>query len=295
MKLTDILRARAKGEEELASALELDLGADIDGEGVESLPTAEIEPNPYQPRRRIQPTELAELAASIEEHGLLHPIVVRPVPHGYQLVAGERRLRACQTLGWERIPAIVREMDDQTTAELALIENIQRKDLDVFEEAEGYRRLIEEFGFTQEELARRIGCAQSTIANRLRLLRLPPEIQEIISREMISERHARALLRLPDGEMQMAVLERIIGEGLSVKATERMVKTILEGEKRPRGKQSWVGIIKDTRPFLNSLHKLTEGLKRTGLAVDVRQRSEGEDELVIEIHIAKAKKGQTEG
>ena len=170
----------------------------------------DISPNPFQPRQNFSPENLDELAQSIKTYGLLQPILVRRHQGAYQLVAGERRLRACKLLGWQKIPAVIREVNDSAMAAMALIENLQRENLSYFEEAEGYQRLLDEFGLTQEVLAQRIGKSQSTIANKMRLLKLATSIQQKLLEAGLSERHARALLRLPDNESREKVLEKII-------------------------------------------------------------------------------------
>jgi ParB family chromosome partitioning protein len=287
VKLTDLLRSRSVKEESEEAAPSLGTEGKIHWrEEIVAVPIEEIRPSPYQPRQRIDEGKIEELAASIAEHGLLHPVVVRMREGGYELVVGERRWRACRRLGWRSIPAVVKALSEQAAAELALIENLQRKDLDFFEEAEGYQRLITEFDLTQEELAKRIGCSQSAIANKLRLLRLHPEVREaIISREMITERHARALLRLGSPEEQLEMIERIAKEGLSVKKVEQLIAA---REQKGKGKgQRWIGVIKDMRPFMNSLRKLTAQLERAGLAVRIEEEAKGQDEVVIHIRIGR--------
>lgn len=291
VKLTDLLRSRpVKEDEESASVLETE--ANIHWrEEIIAVPIEQIKPSPYQPRKRMDEGKLEELAASIGEHGLLHPVVVRMRDDAYELVVGERRWRACQRLGWRSIPAVVRELSEQAAAELALIENLQRKDLDFLEEAEGYQRLITEFDLTQEELAQRVGCSQSAIANKLRLLRLDPKVREaIISREIISERHARALLRLESAEEQLEMIQRIAKEELSVKNVEKLIAD--RGRKGKTRGQKWVGVIKDVRPFMNSLRKLTGQLERAGLAVEVQEEAKGPDDLIIQIRIGR--RGETQ-
>ncbi|HHX01263.1 MAG TPA: nucleoid occlusion protein [Firmicutes bacterium] len=241
---------------------------------VQSLPISRIEPNPFQPRISFDPEPLQELAESIATHGLLHPIIVRLVDQRYQLVTGERRLRACKLLGWTTIPAVVKIMDDRTAAEMALIENLQRRDLHFLEEAEGYQKLIAEFELTQEELAKRIGKSQSSIANRLRLLRLDPDIRSIISREMISERHARALLQLESSQEQMEVLGIITAQSLSVRETEELIRKKLQQKAAP-SKQNRKIVIKDIRLFTNGVKELTRSLTNSGLQVTYK---EDEDE-----------------
>lgn len=295
MKLTDLLRARSVKEDREDAAPPLEMEGKVQWrEEIVAVPIEEIRPSPYQPRKRIDQGKIEELAASIAEHGLLHPVVVRMIEGGYELVVGERRWRACQRLGWRSIPAVVRTLSEQAAAELALIENLQRKDLDFFEEAEGYQRLITEFDLTQEELARRVGCSQSAIANKLRLLRLHPQVREaIISREIISERHARALLRLESPGEQLAMIERIAKEELSVKKVEQLIAA-REGKERSKG-QRWIGVMKDVRPFMNSLRKLTGQLERAGLAVTIEEESKGRDEVVIQIRIGRRSRDSEEG
>ena len=195
--------------------------------GPVEIPLDRIRPNPYQPRRRFDEAEMATLVASIREHGILQPILVVETIDGYQLVAGERRLRAAQTVGLERIPAIVRHLDDQAQLEVALIENLQREDLDPIESALGFRRLIDEFGFSHEDIAARVGRARSTVANTLRLLDLAPVVQVAVVERRITEGHARALGGL-SVEHQEHVLESVIDQDLSVRQTEELVRRLRE-------------------------------------------------------------------
>jgi ParB family chromosome partitioning protein len=186
-----------------------------------------VQPNPYQPRRRFEPAELATLTASVKEHGVLQPILVTETIDGYQLVAGERRLRAAIAAGLERIPAIIRQLDDRSRLELALIENLQREDLDPIESAHGFRRLIDEFGFTHEQIAARVGRARSTVANTLRLLDLAPAVQAAVGDRRLTEGHARALGGL-SVEHQEHVLATVIDQDLSVRQTEELVRRLRE-------------------------------------------------------------------
>lgn len=265
-------------------------------EEIETLSIKVIEPSPFQPRMDFDQDGLNELASSISEHGLLHPIVVRKVGNGYQLIAGERRLRACKILEWDMIPAIVKILDDKIAAEMALIENLQRRDLHFLEEAEGYERLIAGFDLTQDELAKRIGKSQSSIANRLRLLKLDQEIRKIISREMISERHTRALLKLPNGEQQRKMIDIIVEEGLSVRQTEEKISNWLEETTSSITKQSKAQghkklIFKDIRLFTNSLKELTNSLTSSGLNIDYKEE-ENEDFYQVSVMIEKPKRGE---
>jgi ParB family chromosome partitioning protein len=182
-----------------------------------------ISPNPYQPRERIDPAALEGLIESIQQNGILQPVTVRRSGDGYQLVAGERRWRAALQMGLPAIPAVVRDVNDQQMLELALIENIQREDLNPIEKARAYQQLIKTFNLTQEQAAARLGQDRSTVANFIRLLELPEEIQEIVSRETISMGHARALLALDDRKRQWEVCQRIVRDDLSVRATEVLV------------------------------------------------------------------------
>jgi ParB family transcriptional regulator, chromosome partitioning protein len=191
------------------------------------IPLARIAPNPYQPRGVVDEASLAELAASIAEHGVLQPILVTETLDGYRLVAGERRVRASRLAGLERIPAVVRELADSAQLELALVENIQREDLDPLEEARAYRQLVDEFGYTQEKLAQRMGKARPTIANSLRLLDLDPEVQAALAAGIITQGHARALAGLPV-DRQARVLGVVVERELSVRQAEELVRRLRE-------------------------------------------------------------------
>ena len=196
---------------------------------IQELPIASIQPSPYQARRTFSSQALQELALSIRQHGLLQPISVRALPGGrYQLIAGERRLRACRLIGQATIRAVVLSVDEHQAALLCMVENLQREGLHFFEEAEGFASLIRVHGLTQEQVAERLGKQQSTIANKLRLLRLPQQVREIVIRCGLSERHARALLRLPNASMQLQIAQRIAAEGLNVRATDTLVERILQ-------------------------------------------------------------------
>jgi ParB family chromosome partitioning protein len=183
-----------------------------------------VRPNPYQPRTRIDEEALSELTASIEASGLLQPIVVRPKSGSYELIAGERRWRAVQRLGWEKVPAVIKEVDDQTLLTLALIENLQRNNLSAIDEAVGYRRLMEEFTVPQGEVARLVGRNRSTVANLLRLLKLPKDVQALVHEGKLSEGHARALLALEDDARILDMAKQAVAEGWSVRETEERVR-----------------------------------------------------------------------
>jgi ParB family chromosome partitioning protein len=259
---------------------------------VREIPIDRVRANPYQPRRQFDERELKELAASIETYGLLQPVLVRPKSNSwYELIAGERRVRAVRLLGRATIPALVRELDDEDMGLLALLENLQRLDLSFWEEAEGYARLLSEFDLTQEELAQRLGKSQSTIANKLRLLRLPDSIRHNISREIFTERHARALLRLPEAETQEKVAEKIVSENLTVQATEQWIARIL-GETKPKEKKArFIRVYKDIRLFINSVRRAAAELRQAGLEVTVKER-ETDNSWEISIVVPKQKDDQ---
>jgi ParB family chromosome partitioning protein len=198
--------------------------------GYRVIPVARIAPNPLQPRREFTKEQLAELESSIRENGLLQPLVVRPAspsaPAGaeWELVAGERRWRAVRRLGWTEVPVVVREMDDRTLLVLAIVENVQRAELSPLEEADGYRRLIDEFGYTQKEVAESVGRERSTVANLLRLLQLPASVQRLVTEGALSMGHARAILGLEDERRMSELARRVAEEGMSVRAVEEQVR-----------------------------------------------------------------------
>ena len=189
------------------------------------IPIDRIKRNPYQPRQRFDEAELEQLAASIRDHGVLQPVLVTETLEGYQLVAGERRVRAAELAGLERVPAIVRQIAPRDQLELALVENLQREDLDPIEQAHAYRQLIDEFSFTQEALAARVTKARSTVANTLRLLELEPAVQDAIASGLITEGHGRALGALP-GPAQVQLLEVVLARDLSVRQTEELARRL---------------------------------------------------------------------
>lgn len=197
------------------------------------LPIQKIEPNPFQPRKHFDDDELRALSDSIAKHGVIQPLTVRALENGfYQIVAGERRWRAARMAGLDEVPAVVVEADDRTTAELALIENLQRQDLDPIEEAQGYRRLIDEYNLTQEQVAESVGKSRPAVANALRLLALPDDLLDLLADSTITSGHARALLSLPDEQKQRDAAERIVRSELSVRQTEALCKSLLK-ESRP--------------------------------------------------------------
>jgi ParB family chromosome partitioning protein len=192
--------------------------------GLRELPIGSVKPNPFQPRTRMDEGQLDELVASIQASGLLQPVVVRPRDGGYELIAGERRWRAATRLGWTKIPAIVKDVDDRTLLTLALIENLQRDDLSPMDEAAGYQRLAAEFKLPHGEIARLVGRNRATVANLLRLLQLPAEVQDIVHDRKLSEGHARALLGLAEPEAMIALARQAVEEGWSVREMEARVR-----------------------------------------------------------------------
>lgn len=201
-------------------------------EGVQELHISNIHPNPNQPRRHFEESALQELADSIRQHGVLEPLIVRPVDGSYEIVVGERRWRACQIAGVTVVPVLIRELSEREAMELALVENLQREDLNPMEEAEAYQRLLDEFGLTQEEVARRVGKERSTVANRLRLLGLRGRAREALVKGEITAGHAKALLSLNSELQRDSVVRRIMEEDLSVRQTEELVKR-LQGRAKP--------------------------------------------------------------
>lgn len=246
---------------------------------------ASIHPNPYQPRATFDEESIAELAQSIQQVGLLQPLLVRKVDDGYELVAGERRLRAVTSLGMEKVACIVQQdIEDESSAMMALIENLQREDLHYLEEAQCYQKLLETYGLTQEELANRLGKSQSSIANKLRLLKLSDEVKAAMTEKRLSERHARALLKLTDDKQRLDAVERIAEKGLSVKETEQMVEKTLnkaydEKQDGAKPRPKLMRIVRDYRLFMNTINQAVNQLRESGMMVEVEQsdRADGVD------------------
>ena len=254
----------------------------------------ELAPNPVQPRKRFDEESLSELCESIKSYGILNPLTVRARNGGYELVAGERRLRAAKLAGLTEVPCILLDIDIQDSNLIALIENLQRRDLDFIEEAAGLYQLIRIFGLSQEEAARRIGKSQSAVANKLRLLKLPEDILEALRENGLTERHGRALLRLSTPQKQRAALEYILENDLTVAATDAYVDALLqspapepeEEKAQPQPKRSF--ILKDVRVFLNTLSRSLDMMKQGGIDAGMR-REETEDSLILTISIPKNK------
>ncbi|MCL2698790.1 MAG: ParB/RepB/Spo0J family partition protein [Defluviitaleaceae bacterium] len=248
------------------------------------LPIDMVKTNPYQPRKFFDRAGLQELCASIKEYGLMQPITVRIVGSTYELVAGERRLRASKMAGYTTIPAIIVSVSEQDSAVMAMIENLQRQNLHFFEEAIGLANLAADYGLTQEEIAQRIGKSQSAVANKLRLLRLPREVQRILTENELTERHARALLRLDTEEQQLSVLRHIINDGLTVQRTEQLVEQCVVPLTKLRRRPKIRGIYRDLRIFTNTFSQTVEKMRESGLNAWMYRREDDEGiEIVIRV------------
>lgn len=249
------------------------------------LPTGAIRPNPGQPRRVFEKEALHELAASVAQYGVLQPISVRRSGGGYELVAGERRLRAARLVGLDTVPCIVMHLGEEDAGLLALVENLQRRDLDYIEEAEGLARLMQRYGLSQEQAARRIGKSQSSVANKLRLLRHSPAVLAALRENGLSERQARALLRLPTEEARLAAIAVIVKRELNVAKTEAYIDTLLaRNEKKPFAGRRLQ--LKDLRLFLNAIDHNLEILQNAGIPAAL-SREETDAELVLTIRVQK--------
>ena len=231
------MSAKQRGLGRGLGALIGDFPEEPESGAVTNLPLQKVEPNPDQPRRTFDEEELQALADSIAAHGILQPLAVRASGGGfYQIIAGERRWRAARMAGLSEVPVVVLEADDRTVMELALVENLQRQDLNPMEEAEGYQRLMKEYGLTQEEAAARVGKSRPAVANALRLLLLPEEVRSLVEDGTISAGHARAILSLPAARLQKAAAQKIVALRLSVRQAEAMCKRMLQEEEKPEPK-----------------------------------------------------------
>lgn len=265
--------------------------------GIIYLRIDDISPNPVQPRKIFDDEALKELSESIRSYGILNPLTVRLRGGKYELVAGERRLRAARLAGLREVPCILLDVNMEDASLIALVENLQRRDLDFIEEAVGINRLIRMFGMSQEEAARRIGKSQSAVANKLRLLKLPQDILDSLRSNGLTERHGRAPLRLPRAEEQRAALEFIIENGLTVAATDAYIDALLSSPEeaaeesaeekpaeRPTGRRAFV--LKDVRVFLNTVTRSIDLMKQGGIDAGI-QREDTEDSLILTISIPK--------
>lgn len=251
-----------------------------------TIEVSRIAPNPFQPRRDFTAEQLAELESSIRANGLLQPLVVRPAgpstPGGaeWELVAGERRWRAVRRLGWTEVPAVVREMDDRTMLVLAIVENVQRAELSPLEEADGYRRLIEEFGYTQKEVAESVGRERSTVANLLRLLQLPPSVQRLVSEGALTMGHARAILGLQNERRMTDLARRAVDQGLSVRAVEEQVRRNRTAGAGPRRRERGGG----ADPHVRRLEAELQRRLGTAVRVHVTKEAGGRIEIPFYTH-----------
>lgn len=275
MAAQDKPRRLGRGLEALLASRQTAEPTAAERSALRTLPVSQIRPNPYQPRHEFRPEELADLEASLKATGLLQPITVREAAGGgYELIAGERRLRAAERLGWTEIPAVVKAVDDQTLLTLALIENLQRADLSVLEEAQGYQRLVDEFGLTQQQVADLVGRDRTTVTSTLRLLNLPASVRRMVQDRELSAGHARALLALRE-ERDMAELAReAVSKGWSVRETERRVRELVE--RPPRLAEP----ARDARP---AEVRRTEDHLRRHFATDVDIRLKGQQKGEIRI------------
>lgn len=245
----------------------------------------DILPNPNQPRVRFDYDELEGLATSIRTSGLLQPINVRPLEDGkYELISGERRLRAARMVGLSKLPCIVMDVSDEQSALFALIENVQRQNLDFFEEAEAVERLMTEHGLSQDEISKKLGKAQSTLSNKLRLLRLPEDMRYKISSAGLTERHARALLLLPDNSARNRALDIIIDRHLNVAESEKLISDILK--RRKSGNRPAIKGFKDMRIFINTINHAVDTIRKAGIDADTA-KSETDEYFEYVIRIAK--------
>ncbi len=258
---------------------------------VQYIPLGRIRPNPQQPRRSFDEEGLAELAASIRSCGILQPLTVRRAGDGYELVAGERRLRAARIAGLREVPCLVAQVGEEDSALLALMENLQRRDLDCWEEAQAIARLISRYGLSQEEAARRLGRAQPTVANKLRLLRLPEDVRALLRENGLTERHARALLRLQDPEVQRRAAGDMVRRGMNVAQAEAYVEKLLQSAQvtPPRGRSTY--IIKDVRLFLNSVDRGLHLMRQAGVDAGW-DRQDTDREILLTIRIPKRASGK---
>ena len=264
-----------------------------EGAAIKLLPVKDISPNPSQPRRFFEAEAIASLADSIRQYGIIQPLTVRHLIHGdkYELIAGERRLRAASLLGMESVPCVILETDETESAALAIIENLQRENLNMFEQAAAISSLIRMYDLTQEDIARKLSVSQSFVANKLRLLRYLPEEKTLILSSSLTERHARALLRL-SGEDRLLALRHVIENHLNVAETEEYVEGVLHppAEKTqkpvemPKIRHKWV--VRDVRLFVNSIHHAVDVMRQAGIDA-VTTRLETEEEMEIRIRIPK--------
>lgn len=245
-----------------------------------------ISPNPFQPRKEIAEEKIDELAQSIKASGLIQPVVVRRVGGNYQLVVGERRYLACRKLGWKTISAAVKTLSDNAMATIALIENLQRENLNFIEEGAGYVSLMKNFNLTQETLAQRLGKSQSTIANKIRILKLPKNVLEQLLSNGLSERHARALLRLDSEGEQLKTINEIVERGLTVNQAEKRIEKIREEDRKRKPLKRSKPIIRDVRIVLNTIREAISIIQSSGLYPEVEETVE-DDYIEVTIRLTR--------
>ena len=255
----------------------------------------EILPNPYQPRRLFETKELESLADSIRENGILQPLTVRKCEQGggYELITGERRLRAARLAGLPQVPCLLAQVSDERSALLALVENIQRQDLGFFEEAQAIQRMMDAYGLTQEQMAKTLGKAASTLSNKLRLLKLPPAMRGQITAAGLTERHARALLRIEAPAMRQKLLEAVMARELNVQETERLIDMQLHtgvlaeaaAEQRASKKRT-IRLVRDVRLFVNTIHHAVDAMRSSGIPA-LSETTESEEYLIYTVRIPK--------
>ena len=252
------------------------------------LPIGQLRPNPSQPRKIFDSGGLQELAASIQNYGILQPLTVRRRNGEYELVAGERRLRAAKLAGLTEVPCILLTVDEQQSSMVALVENLQRRDLDYIEEAEGLARLMRQYGLNQEQAAAKVGKSQSAVANKLRLLRHSPAVLSALRENNLSERHARALLRLPTEQERLAALTVIVQQQMNVAKTEEYIETLLTRKQQPEPPKKGIRklIVRDVRLFLNSVNHSLDLIRGAGIRAEASQQ-ETESEIVLTIRLPK--------
>ena len=274
----------SKGKE--MALLEPYVGTVVDGY-ILRIPVLNIRPNPMQPRKHFDPEGLRELAASISRLGILQPLAVRKIPGGYELIAGERRLRAARLAGLSEVPCMVLQAGTEESAMMAIVENLQRKDLDYLEETRGLALLVSRFGLTQEEVASKIGKSQSAVANKLRLLQHGPKVWSKLREHSLSERHARALLQLPTEEERLKVIALIAEKDLTVSKTEAYIDAYLGKTETPspkQGKRKF--ILRDLRLFLNTVNHSLDMIRAAGFSAHAEQ-AETEEEIILTIRLPK--------
>lgn len=256
---------------------------------VMQIPVSEIVPNPHQPRTEFDYGDISSLAESICQNGILQPLSVRKIENGYELIAGERRLRAARLLQLKRVPCIILDISSRTSAVLALVENIQRQDLSFFDEANAIEKLINYYGMTQEDAAIKLGKAQSTIANKLRILKLSSEEKEMILKYNLTERHARALLRLGSKEERMEIINRIIKQNLNVERTEAVIDEYLGKVREKESYRKRSKVFQNVKIFVNTINKAVETMKAAGIAADSK-KIQNEDYIEYRVKIPINKK-----